>query len=502
MDLRTLAAAEASALIERLQLSRQEKIATSVRGLHQAMQAAVQAAEAAFAPLGVDGADEIQQLIAQIATRAEADAQKAAQRFRDEAAAAIEAVAGERDALRATHDTLRAEHERLAAAHDTARGDADARAHELQALRTQVETLRGELEAQAGVAAALESTREGLARAEAEVKAGLQALEAAKLERERATADAVRLEDARAQAEAARLELEFQLTETRTRLERTEALHAGRTGDEQRAAEEAAETLDRLLAQFARIAGCASSSQVLTALTDALAAEFARVALFSVAANRLEGMVQVGFELRDDASNLAIPLTVDSLLTRAVAANAVELLTEDAADGARSLFGGAPGLALALPVPVHGEPVAVIYADDSGARAAAAEDERKIRIARLLLAHAMQVLERLTNEGGALAELRDYATLLVAELEYTYVSDRSAGANEDTLRQKLADNLECARRIFAQRVAGQGPRTARLLDEQIAASIKEKETEEFGRQLAAVAGEGEAASPRTAAAAS
>jgi chemotaxis protein histidine kinase CheA len=471
--------------------------------------------------------------------RAEAEAGYAsAEAARSQAEAAYyeaETARAQAEAAYQDADAARAQVE--AAYHDAeaARARAEAAYHEAEAARVEAEAARTEADASRLQAEAARADAEA-ARAQAET-ARLDA-EAARLDAEagRAEAEAARLdaEGGRADAEAARADMERELAEIRAlllemdvlRAERDEALAAearfrdGLIGAEREIAElqaasaasaafasEAGTELlgsstDRLLSLFARIEPSGTDTDILGSLANALAMEFSRVALFSVAGRRLEGVLRVGFDLRTDASNLAIPLTVDSLLTRAAAAGTFEALSDNSADGTRTLFGGAPGLALALPIVTDGNTVAVLYADDSGQPAASqAEMDRKITIARLLLGHATPFLGRVQSDPGALDELRDYAALLIAELEYTYDADVRAGTKDDALRQKLTENLDCARRIYAQRVADQGPRAAALLDAQLAATTRQKASDRFGRDLAQVSSPTGEGAPRTAAAA-
>jgi hypothetical protein len=55
------------------------------------------------------------------------------------------------------------------------------------------------------------------------------------------------------------------------------------------------------------------------------------------------------------------------------------------------------------------------------------------------------------------------------------------------LRGRLEDNLACARQLFAQRAALEGPAAAALLDEQLEATIAGDPSAPFARELAAIA---------------
>ena len=93
---------------------------------------------------------------------------------------------------------------------------------------------------------------------------------------------------------------------------------------------------------------------------------------------------------------------------------------------------------------------------------------------------------------------REYAKLLVDELEYTYSSTQ--GVSDESRRDQLAQNLDCARGLYIERARAEGPRAAKLLDEQIVQSIKAHQTAPFGRELAALLSRNGDASRMTAAA--
>jgi hypothetical protein len=61
----------------------------------------------------------------------------------------------------------------------------------------------------------------------------------------------------------------------------------------------------------------------------------------------------------------------------------------------------------------------------------------------------------------------------------------------------LKDNLECAKRLYAQRVVSDGvPAAAPLLDEALAATLQEKAGTPFGQDLAGAGRPAEPASRR------
>jgi hypothetical protein len=206
-------------------------------------------------------------------------------------------------------------------------------------------------------------------------------------------------------------------------------------------------------------------------------------------------------------SHVAIPRTIDSLLTRAVATGEIETLSAaELADASGTPFGGTPATVLALPIVIAGEPCAVVYADDADQRnRELGRPELRTKFAELVCEHAAPLLMWLSNAEQALAELREYATLLLTELEYTWAGDISAARPDAERRKRLAESLDCARQLFAERARPHGPRAPGLFDERLASLIDARRATPFGRDLAALVGRkgtGGALSPREAAEAS
>jgi hypothetical protein len=184
------------------------------------------------------------------------------------------------------------------------------------------------------------------------------------------------------------------------------------------------------------------------------------------------------------------------VLDRAVTSGQIELLSGAALDDLDGTpFGGSPACALALPIDLDGDLCAVLYADDSGHphQAFATTDLRKT-FALLLRQLAAPHLRRIPAEMKAIAELREYAAHLVAELENMYAAD-AAHKKPAEVRRRLQDNLECARGIYAQRVSSEAPAAAGLLEEELTLAASVAHATPFGRDLTALLG---AAEPRAA----
>jgi hypothetical protein len=437
------------------------------------------------------------------------------------------------------------EHARVKAALDGelkgARKELEAQARAKSTLDAELKGVHKELEEHARAKAAAEADLKN-ARKELEAQARAKAAQDAELKESRAAqtvsdreskelraahaAQTALLDRAKADNEKARRELQSELDASVA----SEAMLRQRLADAERdiehtrrAAQSAAHDatlaaaageksatllLDWLLTVSQSLAAVTTIDDVLAALVEALASDFARVARFRVKGNRLEGVHQVGFDFKNDISKVAIPLTMDSLVTRAVASDRVEAFAaRELADNVRPPLGGDPDSALALPIKVHDETLAVIYAEDANhTQAGSTALGQWAKVAELLRRQAVPALEKLSVEPRVLAELRAYATLLLDEIEHMYTSDVSLGKKSAELKNGLKANLQCAREIYGQRVASQGPRAATVLDERLAAVLEARASTPFGKDLAAVAGRTSAApeqrSPRVASQAS
>jgi predicted nucleic acid-binding Zn-ribbon protein len=235
-------------------------------------------------------------------------------------------------------------------------------------------------------------------------------------------------------------------------------------------------------------------TDLFAALVRHLAGEFSRVALFRLKANRLEGEDQIGFDDTTDVTKLVLPLSVDSLITRAASSGSFEqLMGGELADSSRAPFGGTPTVALAMPIAFQGETLAVVYADSDqpiSDRGPAGHDA-SIGFAKLMVCTAGVLLMRLSQELKMLNELRDYAAMLLQEAEEMYGADMQAQKSDEERRSRLKDTIECARQLYAQRAALEGSAAAMLFDDRIAAVLETDADTTFGRDLAAIAGTSE-----------
>jgi chemotaxis protein histidine kinase CheA len=547
MKFRDYAANETSLLISRLLAKRAKKSSADLQAFHQALEQTVQVFEATLATWAkIDHDEEVSDLIERLTAAAAAQAQALAQRTKTDAQTEIDTA---RKELTSAHKELEGARKELTSAHkelDAVRKELDEEANEkqglaasLEKLRTQADGLRADCQTQKERA---EASRAECAAAQeahaAAVAAGRQAESARQQESKAKAAAESELKQLRAAMEANRADtvrLTKQLEhESAERAKLTSALEGAQSqvhaADKQRqtladseatlrqrvaeaakeieraraevqtAAQNAAKTasaleksavvpLDRLLSVFQNLGKGTTIDEALTALADGLAHDFSRVALFRVKGNRLEGVHQVGFDFNNDISKLAIPMTRDSLLSHAVVEDRVEAIAaRDLTDTTRLPFGGTPACVLALPIKLHDEALAVIYADDSDApQTPFGSLEQKTKMAELLRRYAVPVLEKLTIDPKMLEELRAYATLLVDEVEHMYTNDVSAGKKGAELKSRVKANLDCARDMYAQRVASDGPAAAAVLDERLAAVMEARAGTPFGKDLAAAA---------------
>lgn len=253
----------------------------------------------------------------------------------------------------------------------------------------------------------------------------------------------------------------------------------------------ALEPIEHLRSAFHRFSSATTMDDVLDGMLEALGTEFARVALFDVAANRIEGRRHIGFDAEGGISKVVVPLNVQSPLANAVRSAQVQgFPARELTDPSHVPFGGTPTFVLALPVPVRGRVIAVLYADDCDQRDAEfVTPERQVKFAEALLWHVVPLLTRLSIEADSIAELRAYAASVVRDLESVYLVD-AAGHKGPVLRERLQHNLDYARDRFADRIESEPPSAATLLDEEIAKAVKAATP--FARELAAVAGVREA----------
>jgi hypothetical protein len=527
MEFNALAAKETSALLNRVLGTASQASLQKIDALRAALDVAARELEASIAATP-DVEQDVEELVRRLGKAATAETEARLKHLSAEARKIT-------DALRSELADATSEKEKLAASVNDARTDLEETRAQLQNEQRQAAAFRKELSevqaankkletARAEAIAAKEKQEKSAAAIQGDMQAIRSELDAARKEASRAASDLesavaqkqkivedviaekqkleVAVNAANTQAQAAEAKLSavttlFKSSAARVQaLEREQEHHAAAmreleakasAGSDVDLSGQAASMLDGLLGAFDALSTATTISDVLATLGEQLAAEFPRVALFRVKGNRLEGAHQIGFDLTNDIGKVMIPLAMDSLITRAASAAQTERLSGNV-DTSGLPFGGSPTFALAMPIVVDGEAIAVVYGDDfADARSdARGDDELKVKFAEALRQHTVALLMRMKAELKALAELRAYAESLLSEIDQMYQSDAAAGSEGEELRKRLHANLEYARSIYNNRAQYESPAAAALLDAQLSAMM-ESDTP-FARDLKAVCG--------------
>jgi hypothetical protein len=404
--------------------------------------------------------------------------------------ATLDATTAENSTLHAKLDAAAAENSSLAARLDAESADRQAISAKLDAALSESKALAGTLDAaqssQASMSAKLEASE-----TEREALGTL-------LDATRARVHGLERDHAAGQETIKQLEARLANTLAADASSREKAASAD---DEIARARAEASTIagrgDRLEALLRSSVGAVDElgeartiAELLAGLARQMATEFPRVAVFRVKGGHVEGEHQAGFDMSADVTKLMIPFNVDSLITKAATSGAIEQLSGSALAGSHAPFGGTPTAAIALPIIFQGETFAVLYAESDPAATGhgAVPDDARTGFATLLVRHTAVLLTRLSQEIKTLVELREYATMLLQEAEQMYSADVEAGKSEEERRRRLKETIECARQLYAQRAALEGPSAAALLDEQIATVAEAESPSPFAQELGTVSG--------------
>jgi hypothetical protein len=109
------------------------------------------------------------------------------------------------------------------------------------------------------------------------------------------------------------------------------------------------------------------------------------------------------------------------------------------------------------------------------------------------------MLSKLSAELESASEVRNYAKLLLEEIEEMYAGDIEANTPDHEMAARVKDNLECARRLFSQRLASEGSAASTLsavFDQELDAVLTAQGDSPYGRQLAAAAANDAPAAPQ------
>lgn len=296
----------------------------------------------------------------------------------------------------------------------------------------------------AGQAAGEERLRDALAAAGEQARADRQqALDALRADMDRSRDEAVELVERRAEVDLASAVTFARADERQSDLAASAALV------------EAIRTLD----------DASSLTAILDALALAASAHTARTALLVARQGQLRSWRSSGFD--DDLSALAIEPTGESLVVRALRARAVQSASGPE-PGAEPLSpSSADRAAIAVPVTVDGEVVAVLYGDDDGAEGRPVPSAWP-ELLEVLARHAGRCLETMTArrlpswlQGAPPAALapqdeaaaQRYARLLVSEIRLYHEDALEAGRREGDILQRLRPQIARAQQLYAERVS-------------------------------------------------
>jgi hypothetical protein len=230
--------------------------------------------------------------------------------------------------------------------------------------------------------------------------------------------------------------------------------------------------VERVLNALRAMDASRSLSDVLTSLTVSAASEAPRVALFVVNGSDLRGWKSAGFS--GEASSLRAEVTDPGVLGEALRRRE-PVATSEAEGPAAPAFAELPRgrAAMAVPLLVGNQPVAVLYADDAadGTPAAPASWPEAIQIlgrhasvtlAQLTAARAADAMRRsIAPAGGQKTpngaedgnSARRYARLLVSEIKLYNEAAVQVGRQKRDLLARLKPEIDRARQLYSQRIS-------------------------------------------------
>lgn len=141
-----------------------------------------------------------------------------------------------------------------------------------------------------------------------------------------------------------------------------------------------------------------SASEILETLIEQLGRHFARAAVFLVGPSSFKGWRGTGLGPGADISNIEIPRTIDSLLSRTLTDRKPATVAGNIGDPVVGVLGSPAATALALPVFANGRVIALAYAEhdeESSASLAAG-----CKIAEILIDHANRRLTVKRRSGS------------------------------------------------------------------------------------------------------
>jgi hypothetical protein len=413
------------------------------RMVAEAMRLRVEAEQAA-AESAARVREELEQALASERERASQELAEERQRLNDERQRLNDdrqRLTGERDGLQRSLEAVRAEL-------DSVRGELTTIKPQLEALGREVGATHGELDRTRQLLETTVAERDSAARQRDEAGAREHRL-TSELTLERHG----REEDARRQQQAEAAVSEARIAERQSQLA----------------------TVERVLNAIKTMDTGRSLSDVLGSLIVSAGEEAPRVALFVVNGGELRGWKSTGFDA--PAASLQASVKDEGLLGEALRRRE-PAVTADGTGLAAPAFAALPAgrAAMAVPLLVGAQPVAVLYADDSadGTPAAPASWPEAIQIlgrhASVILAHltaarAAEAMRRsltpaaVQGRAGAPAGSEDgnsarrYARLLVSEIKLYNEAAVSIGRQKRDLLARLKPEIERARSLYAQRIS-------------------------------------------------
>jgi hypothetical protein len=396
---------------------------------------------------------ETEQAAEKSAAAARHEAERALAQERDRAQAEITA---ERERTQAA---LTAERERLGAERDRGQGELAAAQQALHQSHQERDSVRQQLD----------RLRQQSERLERELDAVRQQLDAARQDAQSARNE---LQPVRLQLEGAHEQL---AAESRAREEQSRRqADAAKAVADSRVAERQAQLalVERLLNAIRAMDAGRSLTDILSALTSAAAAEAPRAALFVVNGSELRGWKAVGFAT-DTPPQASI---ADEGLLGDVLRHREPVVTAAGAGPAAPAFAALPSgrAALAVPLLVASQPVAVLYADDGGetpGETPASWPEAvqilghhaSVSLAHLTVARTAEVMRRSMSGHGAATSAtaakedgnsaRRYARLLVSEIKLYNEAAVRVGRQKRDLLERLRPEIDRARQLYSQRIS-------------------------------------------------
>lgn len=492
---RDFAANEASAAINKALSTRLNKSAGDLQAFRKTLDEAAKTLEKALGAAS-DHEATVAELVEKMTQAAAADTAEQVQRIKTEADSIIAAAKAELGKAVEAANEARGQAARARDAHakaEVARKETDAalqkESRERDAAVNEAKEIKTLLDGLHAKQKAAEEQRVQLANQLKQTTAKIESLEKSSAEAERKSADAER-KTSDAERKAADAERKSAEAERR----HADALAKARADAE--AATKGGSALDLVLHSMQTLNGGNSSEDILASLANGLTHDFSRVAVFRFGNSRFSCAYEVGFGPKIDMSKATIPVTTDSPLTRALSSNKAEAFAARAlAESGCTMLAGTPATVLTIPITVFDETFAVIYADDSDRTQKQTHGDQAASFAEVLRRYAVPLLEKRSIAPKLREELREYAALLLEELEYVHTSDVNAGKKEAEIRAHLKENLNGAREMYQQRIASEPPAAGALFDEKLRGIIDAKANSPFGKDLSAAAGVQPSAQP-------